>query len=463
MAEYSCAGDLDCISIVDEGCDEQGPFHLCKRHWFTEGSISRCTDYQEKQGRAFMTIEKNPIIVIIFFCCGFKIENNYLFTEIIVGDKNIKNRASISDTALSDILDESHFRYTRVLHGIDWKRITKSSVPFCNDDRIDYLLSVAGAVSLNPLILISSIIVDDVLSQYPEDIGDKTFFQQLNQLAKNLVRAHLEYSPHPKYNPAIASIWKTFQHNQEKVEKFARVYQELYDKNGISFDVPIEHHTRDVGTLDLNHTMQWPWPHGECWEFSATHGGAVEGLSSYTPAAIDMAPSLYMDWFQNFDYLGSNGSVHASHPGILKTHSTCNVEITQGNYSTYYAHISMLDGLKNGDEVNTGDMIGHIELRSDEALCLCDWSTRSYSCSTGPHLHWEVRMNGIPISLDNMVVGGIQIRAGKYERDVTCTDPEHCLLAMRGGSNCATSFTDANHNVYCPSVKGNTGRLTFLF
>ena len=71
-------------------------------------------------------------------------------------------------------------------------------------------------------------------------------------------------------------------------------------------------------------------------------------------------------------------------------------------------------------------------------------------------------MDGIPISIDNLRVRGIQIRAGKYERDVTCTDPEHCLLAMRGGTNCATSFMDENHNVYCPSVRGNTGWFTIV-
>ena len=71
-------------------------------------------------------------------------------------------------------------------------------------------------------------------------------------------------------------------------------------------------------------------------------------------------------------------------------------------------------------------------------------------------------MDGIPISIDNLRVGGIQIRAGKWERDVTCTDPEHCLLARQGGKNCATSFMDEDHNVYCPSVKGNTGEFDIL-
>ena len=361
------------------------------------------------------------------------------------------------DNSLMKVIDDRHFRFSGTLHGIDWQKVIKSSIPHLNGARINYMMSLAGAVSLNPLILITSVVVDDTLSQSPTIIDDKSFFQDLTLFAEKLIRSHLEQEVHPRYNHALESIWKTFQHKNEKVEEFARIYNDLYEKNELNFDVPSKHETRDLELVDLNNTMQWPWPPGECWEFSATHGGAVEGLPMYVPAAIDMAPSLYLDWFQNFDYLGSNGSVHASHSGILTTHSTCNVEITQGNYSTYYAHIKVLDGLKTGDHIGQGDMIGHIELRADEALCLCDWSSRSFSCSTGPHLHWEVRRDGVPISIDNLRVGGIQIRAGKYERDATCTDPEHCLLAIRGGTNCATSFMDQNHNVYCPSVRGNTG------
>ena len=377
------------------------------------------------------------------------------------GDEIVRKILQYDDASVRTDIDDRHFRFSGSLHGFDWKKVTKSSIPYLNDARIDYMMSLAGAVSLNPLILITSVVVDDTLSQSPTIIDDKSFFQDLTLFAEKLIRSHLEQEVHPRYNHALKSIWKTFQHKNEKVEEFARIYNDLYEKNELNFDVPSKHETRDLGLVDLNNTMQWPWPPGECWEFSATHGGAVEGLPMYVPAAIDMAPSLYLDWFQNFDYLGSNGSVHASHSGILTTHSTCNVEITQGNYSTYYAHIQVLDGLKTGDHIGQGDMIGHIELRADEALCLCDWSSRSFSCSTGPHLHWEVRMDGVPISIDNLRVGGIQIRAGKYERDATCTDPEHCLLAIRGGTNCATSFMDQNHNVYCPSVRGNTGDYIF--
>ena len=366
-----------------------------------------------------------------------------------------ENKLQGQDDNLVEVFDDSHFRFSSAFHGLDWKSIVKSLNPSLNEDRVDYLLSLAGAFSLNPLLLIATTIVHDKLRKSPTD---SKFSHNLNQLATHLLRSHAEDVLHPKYNRAVASIWDMFHHNDTKVHEFLVVYDQLYTKHELKFKANSKENTIELREVDLNHTLQWPWPPGECWEMSATHGGAVENLAGYVPASLDMAPSLYMDWFQNYHHLGSSGTVQASHDGTITIHSTCNVEVTNGHYSTYYAHLKILDGLSNGDSVEQGDVLGHIELRPDEALCLCDWASKSFSCSTGPHLHWEVRRNHIPVSIDNLVVLGIHIRAGKYERDATCTDPEHCLLAQKGGSNCATYFTDENHNVFCPAVRGNTGK-----
>ena len=51
MAELSCASDLSCISVVDDGCDKHGPFHICRELEDTSGeNMLRCSTYQEKEG-----------------------------------------------------------------------------------------------------------------------------------------------------------------------------------------------------------------------------------------------------------------------------------------------------------------------------------------------------------------------------------------------------------------------------
>ena len=51
LAELSCASDFSCISVVDDGCDKHGPFHLCRELEDTSGeNMLRCSTYQEKEG-----------------------------------------------------------------------------------------------------------------------------------------------------------------------------------------------------------------------------------------------------------------------------------------------------------------------------------------------------------------------------------------------------------------------------
>ena len=208
--------------------------------------------------------------------------------------------------------------------------------------------------------------------------------------------------------------------------------------------------------VDLYNEMQWPWKLNQSWQVSPTHGVDNGSLATYVPSSLYMSPSLHHDW--NTGFSDNNGSVVASHDGLLYLISSCSVEINAGRISTYYQHIKIAQNLQNNMKVNQGDIIGQIELRHDEANCLCDSSTSGYSCITSPALNWEVRIDGNPLSLHNMVVGGFRIRAGKYAHDTTCLDPNHCLLATDWlGNPCSTYFVDKDSTIYCPVVNNNDG------
>ena len=375
-----------------------------------------------------------------------------------------KRRSTDGKKISTKALENIHFWFHSSIHHVHWDQILKDSTPFLNDARRKLVLSIAGAFGINPLVLITSIVMRGECKETRVDRSDKDFQVDLHDMAHSMVVSYLELEGKQEETEnntiAMSAIANTLHlhTNNETLNRFIQLYHTLLYQHKLPENILKNGMVRNKRQQNFGLNLHWPWPPGECWEVGPTHGGSVEGLTEYIPSSLDMGPSLYVDWRQGYDYLGSTGAVNAAHDGTVTLHSTCNLEIVSGRYSTYYGHISVSQNIKNGATVQQGDQIGNIELRPDEALCLCDWSTKSYSCSTGPHLHFEIRMDSMPVSMDNVLIGAFRIRAGKYERDETCTDPEHCALAKaRDGDYCATHFTDKDGNIYCPSVKSNTG------
>ena len=82
-----------------------------------------------------------------------------------------------------------------------------------------------------------------------------------------------------------------------------------------------------------------------------------------------------------------------------------------------------------------------------------------FHISLGPHLHFELREEGRPITLDNVVISGYLIIAGTYRRDEYCSDPIGCQFARNDGKYCATRFKQIEDGtISCPSVRGNHGK-----
>ena len=94
------------------------------------------------------------------------------------------------------VLMSSYVKFTRNLHVFDWGNIAKSRLPLLNQDRVDYLMSIAGSYSINPLILITSVMIDIDLMKAPTN---RKFNRGFRQIAEEITRTHLQVAKNPQY------------------------------------------------------------------------------------------------------------------------------------------------------------------------------------------------------------------------------------------------------------------------
>ncbi|MGG4773541.1 M23 family metallopeptidase [Alcaligenaceae bacterium 429] len=133
------------------------------------------------------------------------------------------------------------------------------------------------------------------------------------------------------------------------------------------------------------------------------------------------------------DYAAPSGTpIHATADGVVEfvgvQNGYGNVIILKhhSNYSTLYAHQSRFaQGLRNGDRVEQGQLIGYVG---------------STGWSTGPHLHYEFRVNGTPVDplaidlpvarkLEPVRLQAFQNQVGQYKTQLALLQSRHELLA----------------------------------
>ena len=298
----------------------------------------------------------------------------------------MRQRISEVETTHTRVLEDSHFRFSGWMHHVNWRSVIENSATFMNNGKQEILQSLAGAHSINPLVLLTSVIVEDKLDLANTHLSDQDFFNGLKRLSTLLVRSHNQFQRsayRPKINSAMSSVWLTLHEKDETLSHFIDMYHTLLSQNKISLVTSRKDRSSKGRNINLKSSMVWPWKDSECWELSPTHNGVAASGDEYdVPAALDMSPSLYHDWLAPFDYLGSTGEVHAAHSGRVTVHSDCSLELVAGRFSTYYGHIAVRENINNS-VVTQGTYIGRIELRPDKAQCNCDWDSGSYECATG--------------------------------------------------------------------------------
>ena len=204
-------------------------------------------------------------------------------------------------------------------------------------------------------------------------------------------------------------------------------------------------------------SLRFPFKMSECWMLSATHHSNEQCSAKFCPkTSIDMAPNLFMGFGHDFSYFNSYGEVVAAHSGYIYVHSPCKLQVKSTIFTTFYSHISI--ERKTGDYVRVGERLGFIQIHESLANCNCEVAAGRTECSTGPHLHWEVRdPKNKAMDLYGMVIGGLKIFTGQESYDFGC-EPENCHNNMSIAEiekSCSTVFLRLEDNkTFCPSVQG---------
>lgn len=362
-------------------------------------------------------------------------------------------------------------RYTDSLRSVNWRNILDMELPLTNRQKKNIILHLSGQYAIHPVLLMSKISLDENnMIEYAMKTEDE-FRISLRSFANNLSRYDQDFESDSITTIASSveyCLQKVFNQDDKLINEFLDICHSIMKRYDISSKTTFQ--MKQQPTLKRNNEkeigLELPYGKEECWQLSATHNGALqaEDGSSYVMSAIDMSPSLYHNWLIPFDYLFSDGDIYAAHSGFVKKHSECALEIFDNatEFSTYYSHLN-LTGIDDEVWVDQGENIGRISLDPEESNCKCDWPTRSFLCATGPHVHFELRYNGTPSTLNDKIISKIRIKTGTYAHDQYCNDPDHCDSATINGEPCATTYTHVDTgDIFCPVVKGsNFGMLEY--
>lgn len=350
------------------------------------------------------------------------------------------------------------------MQSVDWPKAFNELAPFIPFTDRNTLLEVAGTDGVSPTVLLAAAI-------YYKNEKRHTFRSHIEGISMRLAQAFFRSSirtsdQKKKENDATHAISLFVENDQKQMEEMIAIVKAVKTETekfqGASELDAAKSRQVKRGTGDET-TLRFPFKMSECWMLSATHHSNEQCSASSCPkSSIDLAPNLFMGFGYDFSYFESQGEVVASHSGHVYVHSPCKLQVKSRQFTTFYSHINI--SRRNGEFVKVGEHLGFIELQREAANCNCEVAAGRTECSTGPHLHWEVRdIANKPMDLDGMEISGFQIYTGSESYDFEC-DPENCWNDMsleQIDDSCSTVFRRlADGITFCPSVQGaNWGKI----
>ena len=322
-------------------------------------------------------------------------------------------------------LHDSDFWYETSLYSVSWPDVFYKTAPFLSTSEREILLDISGSDGVSPVTLLSAILLNK--NDHKND-----FQENLKRISGDLTTAYFNISgsnqTSEKESYATNAIWTFVRNDNQMLDDFINIYNRIkseVDENQPSNDARSYYfhnfkNKRGLTDGSSENELGLPFPSSECWQIGPSHHSNKHCWGERCPkSSLDLSPSLYHPFGHDFGYYNSDGTVTASHAGIVYVNGPCKLTIFGKNWRTYYSHIRPT--VNSGDSVNKGDSLGHIELERSRSNCNCELARGRSECATGPHIHFEVRStSGQPVDLHGLNIGGYIIKTGSKSYDLGC-------------------------------------------
>ena len=186
---------------------------------------------------------------------------------IISFDPDVSAPLSINDADLF---------FGSLLLKVDWEEYFDTNYPAMANWKKTYVRRISETSSINPLILLSSIMVEEKVST--GDIKPKTPFDlKLKRFAKSLIKEYYKHDGSNEfgYTNATFAVWKTFKEDNAKLAAFLVIYDLLKSKlkNTLETLRSIRQpawrtENSDATRRSTEEELAWPFPSEECWDLS---------------------------------------------------------------------------------------------------------------------------------------------------------------------------------------------------
>ena len=129
-----------------------------------------------------------------------------------------------------------------------WNTLFTEAAPMLSFEGRDFILMIAGTSAINPVIILTSLILDNKIDGHQTDAS---FHEDVTAFAKNVLNQYMDFTDNSQYdtNIGLKTLLEVLEHDYDKLKRFLFVYnylkEQIVKKHGGSYSNPLEMNARN--------------------------------------------------------------------------------------------------------------------------------------------------------------------------------------------------------------------------